>query len=205
MLLCVFSCDCNTGDSEYVDATAPGDWTRGGLGQNGNFNCIGAWFWKIAEGSDALTITTSGSVGSGAQQSTHICYRITGGYSVTGSVATSTGGSNSNPPSHTPPDGTQDYLWIVTRSGDNTVVATVAPTNFTNLLTEAANNTTGASTNTAERQFNGSVLDPGNFTSGSEQWVSWTLAVSPVNPATGFPYYYYTNATGGGFGTVRTL
>lgn len=182
LLLVIFSCDENTGDAADITVSinagvSGNNWNIGGQVGNGNFNVNGSWFWKIAEGSDVLTLTTNTG-----QQSSHAAYRITGGYSVTGTSAGSTGGSNSNPPSHTPPDGTQDYLWIATRSGDNTVVATVAPSSFSNLLTQAASGASGASTNTAERQLNASSLDPGTFTSATEQWVSWTLAISPVLP-----------------------
>lgn len=94
---------------------------------------------------------------------------------------TSANGSstNSNPPSHDAGGTARDILWLATRAGDSTVVATVAPASFTNLLTLAAAGTGGASVNSAQRQVNGTTLDPGTFTSASEQWVSWTLAVEP--------------------------
>lgn len=178
LLLIIFSCDCATGDSEYVVATASAGWTKGGEGQNGNFNCIGSWFYKISNGADSCTITTAGITAT--QQSTHICYQISGGYSISGTSAGSTGGSNSNPPDHTGHDGAQDYLSIATRSGDNTVVATAAPSGYGSLITQAATNTTGASSNSAHLALSGaSSENPGTFTSASEQWVAWTLLVSP--------------------------
>lgn len=174
LLLVVFSCDGNPTITVDTGASGTG-WNA--LTQGANTTVVSSnVFWKIAEGSDALTLTTSAG-----EQSSHASLRISGGYSVTGTSANGSS-TNSNPPNHAGHDGTQDYLWIATRAGDSTVVATVAPTNFTNLQTLAAAGTAGASVNTAERSVNSASQDPGTFTSASEQWVSFTVAVSPVIP-----------------------
>lgn len=150
------------------------------LGQASNSTVVtNAIAWKVAEGGDVLTLTTSA-----AEQSSHISTRWQDASSVTGSSANGSS-TNSNPPSHTPGGGSLNYAWMATRAGDSTVVATVAPANFNNLTTLAAAGTNGASSNTAERLFNGSVLDPGTFTSGNEQWASWTLAIWPKARSTG--------------------
>lgn len=169
VLVVVFSTDGSPTVSVNTGVSGT-NWNTIGQASNGTI-VTGAVFWKIAEGSDALTLTTSAS-----EQSSHVSLRISGANVVSGTSANGSS-TNSNPPLHTPSAGTQDYLWIATRSGDSTVVATVAPTSFTNLQTQAAAGTGGASTNTAEYAFNASSLDPGTFTSASEQWVSWTLAV----------------------------
>lgn len=167
-LIVIFSVD------EAPTCTATGGWWK--LGQASNSTVVtSAVFWKVAEGSDNCTITTST-----AQQSSHVSLRISGGGSVTGTSANGNS-TNSNPPLHTPPVGSKDYLWIATRSGDSTVVATVAPTNYGNLQTQAAAGTGGASTNTAERTLTASSENPGTFTSATEQWVSWTISVAPNN------------------------
>lgn len=177
LLVVVFACDGNPTIS--VDTGVSGsNWNALTQGANGSIVSSNV-FWKIAEGGDALTLTTSAS-----EQSSHVSLRITGGYSVTGTSANGSS-TNSNPPNHAGHDGTQDYLWIATRAGDSTVLATVAPTNFANLQSLAAAGTGGASVNTAERSINSASQDPGTFTSASEQWVSYTLAVSPVNTGHG--------------------
>lgn len=102
---------------------------------------------------------------------------------------TSANGSstNSDPPSITNGSGaSRDVTVIATRSGDSTVVATVAPTNYTDLQSRAGGGTNGASTNTAERQINiasAGTEDPGTFTSGTEQWVSFTFGVYEIAAA----------------------
>lgn len=158
--------------------TAPGDWEK--LGQASNTTVVtGAIFWKKAtSASETLTLTSSVS-----EQSSHTVLVITpqAGYTLGIQGASANGSStNSNPPNLAPAPGTKDYLWIVTRAGDSTVLATVAPTSFSQLQSLAAAGTGGASTNTAERQLNASSLDPATFTSASEQWVSWTIAVWSV-------------------------
>lgn len=165
LLIVVFSVD------GAPTCTASG-WNK--LGQASNSTVVtGAIFWKRAAGSDTCTVTTTT-----AEQSSHVVLRITGGGDPTGASANGSS-TNSNPPSHTAA-AAFDHLWIATRSGDSTVVATAAPTNYGNLQTLAAAGTGGASSNTAERTVNASTTeDPGTFTSASEQWVSWTLAVPP--------------------------
>lgn len=184
-----------------VDTGVSGsNWNELTAGSNGTIVRSNV-FWKIAEGSDALTLTTSTT-----EQSSHACLRITGGYGVTGTSANGSS-TNSNPPNHAGPDGTQDYLWIATRAGDSTVVATVAPASFTDLQTQAAAGTAGASVNTAERSLNAASLDPGTFTSASEQWVSFTLAVTPVIPAQSITgtLYSLVNAFGAGVVTAGAV
>lgn len=208
LLVVVVACDQNPTISVNTGVSGSG-WSQLVQGANGTNVCSNV-FWKIATGADALTITLSA-----ADQTSHVSFRITGGYSVTGTSANGSS-TNSEPGTHTPPDGAQDYLWIVTRAGDSTVVATAAPTNFSNLQTQAAAGTGGASINTAERAMNGSAYNPTNFTSASEQWVCFTLAVSPVAPAatgaaagtlglTGSATGEVTGGGGGGGGTGLTF
>lgn len=130
-------------------------------------------YWKIAEGGDALTVTTDAS-----EQSSHISYRIGGASTVSGTSANGSS-SNSDPPLHTPAGGSKKYLWIATRAGDSTVLPTVAPADFIDLITQAATGTAGASIASAVRELEAASLNPGAFTSTSEQWVCFTIAVEP--------------------------
>lgn len=176
LLIVVFSVDgaptvsVNTGVSGS-------NWNK--LGQDSNSTTVtGAIFWKVAEGSDALTLTTSS-----AEQSTHICFRITGVMpGLTDISGTSANGSstNGNPPDHTPPNGTQNYLSIATLSTDAQVVATAAGASYVNLTTQTAAGANGASTSVADRTLSGaSSENPSPFTNTSEQWVCWTILIGP--------------------------
>jgi hypothetical protein len=196
LLVVVFSVDGNP--TVTVDTGASGNnWNK--LGQASNSTTVtGAIFWKVAEGSDALTLTTSAS-----EQSSHVSLRITGHASGTPISGTSANGSstNSDPPNHTPPNGSNAYLWIATRSGDSTTVATAGPTTpgtFGQLQTIAAAGTNGASTNTAEYTATASSVNPGTFTSATEQWVSYTLAIEPAPSGT----TYNDSAALSGVGSV---
>lgn len=172
LLLVVFSVD----GAPIVSVGSGTGWNF--LGQRSNGTTVtGAVFWKIATGSDALTVSTSV-----AEQSSHVSFRISGvkkpgAVSGTGSDGSST---NSDPASHTMP-GTDNRgrLWIATRSGDAQVVATAAPSGYSNLQSIAATGSGGASTNTAEKETTGTtnVEDPGTFTSTTEQWVCFTIGI----------------------------
>lgn len=168
MLIAFFSVDGNP------TCTASAGWTK--LGQASNSTIVTqAVFYKIASGSDTLTVTTSAS-----EQSSCITIEVSNARTITGANANGSS-TNSDPPNLAPTYSLNsysiNYLWLVSRGGDSTTVATVAPTNYSNLQTQAAGGTSGASTNTAERTLSATSENPGTFTSGSEQWVSWTVAV----------------------------
>lgn len=103
------------------------------------------------------------------------------------SVGSST---NSNPGILGPVGTAGDYLVIASRHGDSTVVATAAPSGYTNLLTQAAGGTAGASTNTAIKTRTmaaGDSEDPAVFTSASEQWACWTVGIFEIPGSGGGP------------------
>ena len=177
LLVAVISADGNPTLTAQVPPLGAA-WTK--LGQASNSTIVtGAVFWKIAEtadwgtNGDSLTITSSAS-----EQFSGVFLRLSGTSLQIEGTSANGSSTNSDPPGEALAGGAaKDVLWIATRSGDSTVVATAAPASFANLQSRAASGTGGASTNTAERALNAATLDPGAFTSASEQWVSWTLAV----------------------------
>lgn len=167
LLLIVFSSD--TAPDTRIES---GEWVK--LDQATNLSIVhGSIFYKIAQGSDTATVTTPS-----AEQSTHVVYRISGA-GIPYSASANGSSINSNPPNLNTGT-TRNYLWIATRSGDAQVVATVAPFNYTNMQTVTAAGIDGASTNTAEYTHIDSSEDPGTFTSATEQWVSFTIAIPPA-------------------------
>lgn len=164
----IFSVD----ENPTVSISSGTGWTK--MGQASNSTIVtGAIFWKIADGSDTLTLLTSTS-----QQSSHITFRVPYARGLTGKSSNGSS-TNSDPASATHPDGISDYMWIATRSGDSTVVATVAPSGYGTLQTSTAAGTSGASTNAAALFIQDvATKDPGTFTSATEQWVCWNLIVS---------------------------
>lgn len=183
LLLVHFAVDGNPTVSVNAGSSSAG-WQL--LGQASNGTAVtGAILWLLCTGaSHTLTLTTSAS-----EQSTHTCLTLQAGasnteYSVEG---TSTNGSstNSDPPNLDITGGISYHtLWVATRAGDSTVVATGAPSSFSNLQTQTASGTSGASSNTAERSLSAASLNPGTFTSTTEQWVSWTVGIRLVRAPT---------------------
>jgi hypothetical protein len=158
-----------------VDTGASGNnWNMLGQASNGS-NVTGAVFWKFAEGSDVLTITSSAS-----EEGTHISFRITGALQPDDVHGISANGSSTNPD---PADLTglvsQEYLLIASTSHDAQVVSTVAPSGYANLDSQAAATSGGASTSIAYRTATVTNENPGTFTATTEQWVTWTIAIGP--------------------------
>lgn len=173
LILVAFTTDANP--TITIDTGVSGsNWSTLG-GDNSGTVVRGAIFYKIADGSDALTLNTSTN-----EQTTHVSLRISGASGVVeGTSVNSIATADSDPAGHVATYGAKDSLWVCTRHGDSTVVATAAPAGFSNLQTVAATNSTGASTNTAEKTYHTEAVDPEPFTSTSEQWVCWTVVVAP--------------------------
>src|SRR5690606_4452407 len=138
----VFSSDGNPN----VTVNSGTGWTKLNNEQATNGSTVtGAIFWKMASGAapanDNLTLNTNNT-----ERSSHITYRIRGATGISGT--TSNGNStNSNPPNHAADEAS--YLWIATRSGDAQVIATAAPSGYSDMITQAGGHNDGASTNAA--------------------------------------------------------
>lgn len=165
LLVCLFAVDGSP------TCTASAGWDK--LGQASYSTTVtGAVFWKVATGSDALTVTTSAS-----EIATAIVYRLSAGWGLVG--ASANGSSvNADPPPLTPAGGAGDYLWLAGHCSDSTVVASAAPSGYGSLTTRVAASTGGASISAATKAATTASENPGAFTTASEQWVAWTLAVA---------------------------
>ena len=172
LILVFFSIDGGT-----MASTSGSDWNQFQVSTNGII-VTGTVFWMFATSTTpSLTVTSAASRGS-----SHIAYRISGAGTPVAEV-TNGSGTNSNP-AILRTSGARNYLLLASRHGDAQVVATVAPANYTNLYTRAGASATGASTNVAQRFLNTSNEDPGTFTSATEQWVAFTVAVPPEQTPT---------------------
>lgn len=132
-----------------------------------------AVYWKTAEGSDALTLTTSAS-----HRSTAISYRISGASTVTYDIALSVGAGNPDPPSHDA-GSSKNFLWLVaamTQEGD---WPTTLPANYTNLLQEQDGGL-GTSVTSGRRELATQIENPDAFTGGlTTENAAYTIAVHP--------------------------
>jgi len=184
LLLIIYSNDGTATTTAKTNACAGNDtswteWTQ----QNDSTNVVtSSIMYKSAAGGDTLSIGKSAS-----EQGSWIMYQIRNTGTPTGA---SVGGNstNSDPPNLSGSYGNIDYLWIATRTGDASAStgATDSPANYSSLinaypLTSAfAVSTTGAYTSASRRYLAASSEDPGTFTSATEQWAAWTIAVPAI-------------------------
>lgn len=161
----------------------------GSLGVAGAI-CVTETSTAFAAGaSPALTVQTAD--GSSEQFSgTLYAYKASSGKvfgELLSSAAVSGTATNANPPSITNGSGaSQDVVAHAVRWGDSTVVATAAPTNYTNHVSRAGGGTNGASTNSATRNItlaNAASEDPGTFTNASEQQIADTFGIYEYSQA----------------------
>ena len=162
-----------------IDTGASGsNWTiqQQGFPTNPNNLITGAIITKVAEGSDALTVTSSVSDIVNAY-----VIRLTGAASVyVSSPFGSAAAADADPPNLDPGVGAKDFLWLVAVAFDAQTVATAAPANFTDLTTNAGDSSGACSISWARRELNASSLNPGAFTSVSQEYVAFTIAVEPL-------------------------
>lgn len=136
---------------------------------------------KIAAGGDALKLMFPDGVG---QQASAITFRVSGHGSYA-AVASAIGNStNGDPPNGAISGSAQDCLFLAALCTDAQVVASAAPASYGNLTTKAATNANGASVSVADRNLNAASDNPGAFTSTTEQWVAFTIAIPETNITT---------------------
>jgi hypothetical protein len=136
---------------------------------------------QVAAGGDALRLMfPDGS----PQQASAITFRISGHGSYA-SVASAIGNStNGDPPNVAITGSAQDCLFIAALCTDAQVIASAAPSSYGNLTTKTATNAAGASVSVADRNLNATSDNPGTFTSATEQWVAFSIAIPENNITT---------------------
>lgn len=174
LLLVGFACDTAT---TTVSTSSTGWVILANVPQGTSTNHTAVVLYKIATGSDALTVTTST-----AEQSTHISLAITNGGAP--NEADSNGGSATAtaPAAISPSAGTGDYLGVLFTMTDSSTATTQTfstSAGYSNNTTQNPTTTTSAATNSQERTYTATASwTPGAVTLGTaEQWVSITVAV----------------------------
>jgi hypothetical protein len=174
LLLVGFACDTAT----TTVSTSSTGWTiLANVPQGTSTNHTAVVLYKIATGSDALTINTST-----AEQSTHISLAITNGAAPNEADANGGSASTTAPAAITPSGGTADYLGVLFTMTDSSTAATQTfgvSSGYSNSITQNPTTTTSAATNSQERTYLASAgWTPGGVSlSTAEQWVSITVAV----------------------------
>lgn len=163
-----------------IDTGASGeDWLilRQDQNSNGGSSPHASIIYKLsAVGGDALTITLDAT-----EQISAVAWRIDAATGVEAEVSTGNG-VDSDPPNLAPAGGLAEYLWIAARCGDDGVdQASAAPTDYDSTFTTATGGGSGGTaTATGERTLTAESDDPGPFTSPTEQWAAYTIAVAPI-------------------------
>jgi len=156
--------------------TFPEGWTELFQESNGNVT-LGAWY-RVADGEEGATITVTTSV---SEMASHNSYRITG-YSGTPEISLRGTGSSTipNPRSLTPTWGAKDTLWFAVEGNDSNPTVTDYPADYTDGRNDVYDGFGGCGVGSARRELNAESEDPGVFTiSGSEEWVTVTIAIRP--------------------------
>ena len=134
-------------------------------------------FYKIADGTDTLTVTSAG-----ASTIAYQIVRISGGYRPWAEFGNATASTNQAPPSISPDARFEQYLVIAGYGYTGTSTASLPPSGYDNLI---QNQSTSCGLITATALQAASTLSPSTFTNTAPTLgVPFTLQVSPVNPAT---------------------
>ena len=179
--LLIVICAADAGDT--ITQSGGSDWTK--LEQTNQAGVIGLIiFAKIAAGSDALTLTSTGS-----NDIACVSLRITGhGVSnvstdITRGTASTGTDANPNPPNCNP-GSAKDYLWIEMFAADDDDDTTpYESTNYTAVQQiQSANSTSSCLCAVASRDLNASAENPGvmAIADATEEWVAQTIAIPPV-------------------------
>ena len=139
---------------------------------------------READGTEASTITVTTSA---SRKSAHISYRVSGArvgstaisHEVSAGANASSG--NADPDGITPTGGNKNYLWIAFAALQDGAAGafSVAPTNYSNLLTIGSGTGVPVGVGSAERGFNSGSEDPGTFTNTSNPWAAGTIVIYP--------------------------
>lgn len=181
LILVLIACDGTDGTDLIINTGVSGvNWTVENRQQYGTQNVTAEVIWKIAEGSDALTITST------AEKVAYIAYRISNFKTSDPITVTNTTGvktTNPDPPANTGVDGAVNYLWITWAITQNNpeLVCSGAPTDFSGLVTQIATSASQQSVSSASREYNtAAAYDPGTFTCGDSWWLAYTIIVNPI-------------------------
>jgi hypothetical protein len=150
-----------------------GLWTKVGQVSQSTLQ-TSAVFWKVAAGSDTLTITGSGGVSSGSEQYSNMAWEIENADTVEG-ASLNQNAADPDPPNLTLAAGSKQAIWLAVVGCNATTVPSAGPSGWSNFDTQVGSGGAGASCASAELDATASSQDPGIFTSVSTQYTMFTL------------------------------
>lgn len=156
------------------DTTASSGWARLNYSTSSGGAITSAIFYKVAPtASEELAITFDAA----GEQASGILIRANG-VDAAESAGDQGDSTNAAPPTLEEFDPPLDALAIAAATWDSVITASAGPSGYSNLTTQAASGVLGASTAIATKLIPALVAEtPGAFTSDTEQWVAWTIAL----------------------------
>lgn len=176
-LIVFFTCEGSAGGA----TNTPSGWTKLAerVEDSGAEDIRLVIYTKTAAGSDTLTVTTPTGT-----DSAYTCYRVYTDNDVVVGALVDGDSTNPNPPSYTPPSGSQKYMWIAAAAFRGSISA--YPANYTN--NQLSNTAENYDIATAVRFNETATEDPGTFTTTLGEWVAATVAVEAQSIVVGsFP------------------
>lgn len=164
---------CMTAVGSNYPRNLPSGWTLLTNLHNAVNYANGDIFWKVATGSDALTITLA----SGTTSLTGAVMRISGANFVEYAKVNDYYDTDPNPPLLTPSISGKKYLYIAGAVSSGTIGASSAPLNYTGLTNLPGKDGNACSLFFAHRSGLDTAEDPGVFIGGSSYHDVFTLAV----------------------------
>ncbi len=172
--IALFCFSSDAGTNPVVDGASTAGWTKYSH-TGGGTSVTGALFYKIAPTSSETLVISTSPVN---ETFSGILVRAANAanLSATSTHTNTTASANADPPSHDA-GAVRDHLWIAFGSWDDisaVAAPTAAPSGYGNLTTRTG---FGVSSGIATKELNAQTEDPGAFTSASEQWVTYTIAL----------------------------
>ncbi len=172
-------------DGAITAMSASAGWTELFDSVYSTFHCMAA-YWKIAEGSDSLTISYTG----GSERINYCCWRISGAKAAYASAATTGSSDYPDPTNLNPGVGTKDFLWIAAAGylSTGTTAYAAFPSGYSNTRNAPSSTRSGTTIHllgVCEKEANASAENPGTFSghvgAPSEYWIARTIAISPAS------------------------
>lgn len=158
--------------SDEAPSHSVSGWTQvGATAFNALFTISQSVWYKVAVGGDTATLILGSTNTIDAA-----CFIIkeAGVPTATSSNGNST---NADPPSHSAPISTK-HLWIVAGGWDwNTAINITPPSGYGDYILVPGFNSTSPAMATCDKFLETQTENPGAFTSGTEQWVAWTISI----------------------------
>lgn len=154
------------------------DWTQiGATTINAGNNCCMAVFQFDSTSADP-TGSQRDIVTNNSESVSWRCFRVLGAGNI--EVAFSSGSSTNPDPPAMANTGSKKRLIINAAGVDSAAIVTSAPTNYGNILTVQAFNTSSEVLLTSERMLESSSEDPGAWGVDSHPWVAVTIGIDPA-------------------------